>query len=202
MSERIRRRIFEPFFTTKPPGDGTGMGLAVVYGIVNGHGGAITVESTPGKGSTFTVYLPLARTRAAEKKQEAGGVPGGKERILLVDDEPLVVETASRILGRLGYDVTAAASGSAAWDIFTKAPHGFDLVITDQTMPGITGIDLARKLRGARRDLPIILVTGYSQAVSPEKAQKAGISEFLMKPVVTREMAETIRRVLKSIHSE
>ncbi len=196
MAEDVQRRMFEPFFTTKELGKGTGMGLAVAYGIVRSHGGAISVESKVGEGSNFAIVLPCAG--AAEKKEqgEAGGVPLGTERILLVDDEPAVAEMASRTLRRLGYEVTSAISGRAALETFLKEPARFDLVITDQTMPDLTGIDLAQRMLQVRKDLPVILITGHSETVSPEKATSVGISEFVMKPVSKREMAETVRRVL------
>lgn len=197
MTDEVKRRIFEPFFTTKEVGHGTGMGLAVVYGIVKSHGGTVTVDSVPGKGSTFTVFLPLAEARTAERPQgEKGEAPRGSERILVVDDEPEVVETASMTLERLGYQVTTAKSGVEAWSIFQEDMAAFDLVITDQTMPDLTGIDLARKILERREGLPIILFTGYSETVTPERAKSAGISEYVLKPFAKREVAETVRRVL------
>jgi nitrogen-specific signal transduction histidine kinase/CheY-like chemotaxis protein len=194
----VLHRIFEPFFTTKEEGQGTGMGLAVVYGIVKSHGGGITLETQQGKGSTFSVFLPYARSQTREKQDEQGDIPRGNERILLVDDEPEVVEMTALILRSLGYEVTGALSGSEAWNIFVKEPHGYDLVITDQTMPKITGIALAEKILAVRKEMPIIIFTGHSEAVSPEKAKTAGISEFLMKPVMKSRLAETVRRVLNS----
>lgn len=198
MTEEVRQRIFEPFFTTKEAGMGTGMGLAVVYGIVKSHGGAVTAKSEPGKGSAFNVFLPYAHTGAKEQQQEEGDVPGGSERILLVDDEPSIVETVSLTLERLGYRVSGARSGAEAWKMFSEEPTGFDLVITDQTMPDLTGIELAQKMLNARKDLPIILFTGYSETVSPEKAKSIGISEFVMKPLSKQKAAEAIRQVLDS----
>jgi len=196
MTQKVRRRIFEPFFTTKKPGQGTGMGLAVVYGIVKNHEGTITVESKPGRGSVFTVFLPYAQAEAAGQKEDASEIAGGSERLLLVDDEPAITEAASATLRRLGYHVTTAESGSEAWHIFTKDPHAFDLIITDQTMPDLTGVDLAERMLAVRKDAPIILLTGYSEMVSAEQAKKVGIRDFIMKPIAKREMAETIRRVL------
>ena len=137
MTEEVRRRIFEPFFTTKELG--TGMGLAVVYGIVKGHGGAVTTESKMGEGSTFTIFLSPTEARAIDERIETGDIPGGKERILLVDDDPAVTEMTAVMLRRLGYQLTTAESGGEAWDIFAGAPGSFDLVITDQTMPDLTG---------------------------------------------------------------
>lgn len=199
MPPDVLKRIFEPFFTTKEVGEGAGMGLPVVYGIVKSHEGAITVESVPGTGTTFTVFLPRGLAGRAGEREEAEkgeGVPRGKERILVVDDEPLVVEMLAATLDRLGYEVTRAQSGSEALSEFLRKPEYFDLVLTDQTMPDITGMDLARRMLEARKDTPIILCTGYSEAVSEGAAKAAGIAEFIMKPVEKRHVAETIRRVL------
>lgn len=196
IEKHLLPRIFEPFFTTKEAGQGTGMGLAVVYGIAKSHSGAITVKSEPGKGSAFTVLLPYEAAQPEEKQEQGGEVPRGNEYILLIDDEPGVVRAAATALERLGYRVTTASSAFEAWKMFEKDRNNFDLVITDQTMPGLCGIDLARKLLESRKDLPIILCTGYSESVSPEAAHEAGIGEFVMKPIAKREAAETIRRLL------
>lgn len=196
MTDKTRSRIFEPFFTTKPSGQGTGMGLAVVYGIVKSHRGAITVESEPGKGSTFVVFLPRAVEQAKEEAKEGGRALHGNERILLVDDEPFVLEMTSQMLNNLGYHVTTAQTGIEALNIFLAEPSRFDCVITDQTMPEMTGIDLSKKVLETRSDLPVILFTGYSEAVSAEQAKAAGIREFVMKPISKREIANTVRRVL------
>lgn len=196
VTQQVRQRIFEPFFTTKPPGEGTGMGLAVIYGIARTHEGAITVESEPGRGSTFTFFLPQVSVERAEKQEDENDTPPGTERILLVDDEPSVVEAASQTLRRLGYSVTTAQNGPQALKLFLDEPRRFDLIITDQTMPDLTGIDMARSMLEVRKDLPIILFTGYSETVSPEAAKAAGIREFVLKPVDKREVAKTVRRVL------
>ncbi|MGD0231236.1 MAG: PAS domain S-box protein [Syntrophorhabdales bacterium] len=196
MTDDVQKRMFEPFFTTKEAGQGTGMGLAVVYGVVKSHGGAISVQSRADEGSTFTIFLPCAEATAKEEQAETGPVPGGKERILFVDDEPAVVDMASQMLQRLGYNVTVALSGPDALKTFLDEPDRFDLVITDQTMPDLTGIELARRILEVRQDVPIVLTTGYSETVSPEKAMSAGIKEFVMKPIVKRRIAETIRAVL------
>ena len=199
IAEEVRKRMFEPFFTTKEAGQGTGMGLAVAYGIVRNHGGAITVRSAVGEGSTFVVYLP-AETRAIDPQEEDEivALPTGQEHILFVDDEPAVVETTVRMLHRLGYRVTSVANGTEAWDLFLRDPSLFDLIITDQTMPGTTGSLLAGKMLHVRPDLPIILITGYSEVISEELAKEIGIREFIMKPLVKKELAETVRRVLDS----
>ncbi|HUJ68920.1 MAG TPA: PAS domain S-box protein [Syntrophorhabdales bacterium] len=197
MPDWVRNRLFEPFFTTKRPDEGTGMGLAVVYGTVKNHEGEITVETTLGEGSVFHVFLPLAHIEASAEGEERGGVPGGKERILLVDDEPGVLQMTGQILKGLGYKVTTAPNGMAAWEIFKKRSHSFDLVITDQVMPGLTGLDLAREIFKISEGTPVILSTGYGETVSSEQARAAGISEFVMKPVSRKEVADTVRRALE-----
>jgi signal transduction histidine kinase/ActR/RegA family two-component response regulator len=196
IDEDVQHRIFEPFFTTKKQGEGTGMGLAVVFGIVKAHEGAITVSSKPGKGTVFRVFLPASGEKAAEEPVQSWTLPRGKESILVVDDEPLVVEAASETLKRLGYRVTPAESGPEGWRKFKKDPYYFDLVITDHVMPEITGMRLAEKMLEVRHDLPVILCTGYSEMVSSEKAKAAGIREFLMKPLMVQELAYIVRRVL------
>jgi PAS domain S-box-containing protein len=196
ISMDVRDRIFEPFFTTKEAGQGTGMGLAVAFGIVKNHGGAITVQSKAGKGSTFRVFLPSHGGVLDEEPAKRGSLPRGDEKVLVVDDEDSVVEVASETLKRLGYHVTTAASGAEAWNKFKDSPQGFDLVITDHIMPNLTGMRLAEKMLAVRSSLPIILFTGYSETVSAEEAKAAGISEFLMKPIDARQLAETVRRVL------
>ncbi len=196
MTEEVRQRAFEPFFTTKEQGKGTGMGLAVVYGIVKSHRGAVTVQSQVGQGSVFSVFLPQVQRQAERKEGVTTPLPTGSERILFVDDEELLVETFGRVLQNLGYTVTVAQHGAEAWNLFIQDPWHFDLVITDQTMPDVTGISLAQEMIEMRRGLPVILCTGYSELVSAEKAREAGISAFVMKPVTKKELAETIRLVL------
>ena len=197
MTDEVRQRVFEPFFTTKEPGKGTGMGLAVVYGIVKSHGGAITVRSEIGQGTTFEVFLPQAH-EPEEKKEETiiTALPTGAERILFVDDEEMIVEMARSALESLGYHVTVAANAAQAWNVFREDPSRFDLVITDQTMPDLTGMMLAQKMLQVRIDTPIILSTGYSELVSAEKAKEAGIRAFVLKPVMKKELKKTIRRIL------
>ena len=197
MTDKVRERIFEPFFTTKGKEQGTGMGLAVVYGIVKSHDGHVTVESRVGEGSIFNVFLPFLETEAAGKEEEQGGdIRGGKEKVLLVDDDPGVLQAESHILERLGYQVWTAEGGSEACRVFRKDPGSFDLVVTDQVMPRLTGIGLAKRILKTRKDLPVILLTGYSDTVSAGQARAAGISEFVMKPLDRLEAAKIIRRVL------
>jgi two-component system, cell cycle sensor histidine kinase and response regulator CckA len=197
MTDEVRQRIFEPFFTTKEKGKGTGMGLAVVYGIVKTYGGAISVQSEKGRGSTFEVLIPQAQKPKAHKEEAtASALPTGSERILFVDDEEPLVEMAQGILESLGYHVTVTQHPKDAWDLFHTDPSQFDLIITDQTMPDVTGLTLAQQMLNLRNDIPIILCTGHSETASAEKAQEVGIRAFLMKPLMRKELAETVRRVL------
>jgi CheY-like chemotaxis protein len=202
MAPDMMKRIFDPFFTTKGVGKGTGMGLAVVYGIVKSLGGTVAVESEPGAGSTFRISLPVARTDKKPKGSVIQEAPKGKERILFVDDEELLMEWGEAALERLGYSVTALTNSTRAHDLFFSDPSAFDLVILDQTMPGLTGLQLSRKLLAIRENIPIILCTGHSESVTPEKAREAGIKEFLMKPLGKQRLAEVIRRVLGTTESE
>jgi CheY-like chemotaxis protein len=197
IDKEIMDRIFDPFFTTKKPGEGTGLGLSVVYGIVKSYGGTITVESEVGKGTEFNVYLPLLTE--VEVKQQAkveAPIPGGKERILFVDDEAALVKLATSMLSRLGYEVIGRTSSLEALELFRTGYDSFDLVITDMTMPNVTGSELAKQLIHIRPDMPVILCTGFSEAMTPEKARDIGARELIMKPIVQRQMAEAIRRVL------
>jgi CheY-like chemotaxis protein len=196
MTQEILNQVFDPFFTTKQPGEGTGLGLSVVHGIIKSHNGYIAVESEPEKGTTFHVYLPRITDDACSEGKESISVHGGNERILVVDDEDMLVELNKQRLSRLGYEVVATTSSMEALAIFRKDPDAFDLVITDYTMPNLTGMDLAGELFKARATIPIILCTGQSDSVSPEKAKKIGIREFIMKPLANRELAQAVRRVL------
>jgi len=196
MSPQVMSRVFEPFFTTKEVGKGTGMGLAVVYGIVKDLQGTITVESIPGTGSTFRVLLPKVKSEQKEEQVPIARVTGGRESILFVDDEEMLVEWGKIALERLGYQVTISTSSTEALKAFSANPSFFDLVVTDHAMPHMAGSELSWELLKIRPDIPIILCTGHSETMSREKAKDLGIKEFLTKPLNKQELAEVVRRVL------
>ena len=197
MDEATLSRIFEPFFTTKEMGQGTGLGLALVYAIVTDSGGAIDVKSAPGKGTTFTIYGPLVEVALAAADDTAAAPPRGNgERVLLVDDEAPLLAATAEVLSRLGYEPVSFSDGHAALAAFDAAPGRFDVVVTDEVMPGLTGTGLASVLRRHRPDLPIVLVSGYSGPLLTQQALAAGVSELLTKPLQSREIATTLARVL------
>ena len=196
MDQTTLERIFDPFFTTKPVGEGTGLGLSAVHGIVHSLGGAIGVSSEPGKGSTFRVYLPSQRSPSAAGVPMTGPIPRGTEHILLVDDEAAIIEIGKEFLQDLGYRVTAFTSGPRAWEEFQAQPQAFDLLITDLTMPLLNGLDLAEAALKLRPDLLVLLTTGYSEAKISTRAQKIGIRQCLLKPLVLRHLGWTVRRQL------
>jgi PAS domain S-box-containing protein len=198
MDRTTMDHIFEPFFTTKGPGEGTGLGLAVVHGIVTSHGGAITVSSRMGKGTAFQVFLPRLETGATAETEVIAELPGGTERILLVDDEEPLANAVKQLLEYLGYEVKVATSSAEALLAFRRQPEDFDLVITDYTMPKMTGTDLAEQILQIRPGIPIILCTGFSERINEEGAKKAGICAFLMKPGNRRDIALLVRKVLKN----
>jgi PAS domain S-box-containing protein len=189
-------RIFDPFFTTKAPGEGTGLGLSVVYGIVKSLGGAIGVDSNPGRGSTFDIYLPSVAARDQEPERPVEPIPRGTESVLFVDDEGHLVEVMGQVLSALGYRVTSVRESRKALNLFRENPESFDLVITDMTMPDLTGAELAREILRLRPDTPVILCTGYSELIGEEEALKMGIRRFLMKPLFMGDVAREIRAVL------
>lgn len=196
MRRDVMERIFDPFFTTKGAGEGTGLGLAVVYGIVKNYGGAITVYSEQGKGTAFHILLPRIEGEVIPEAEISEPLPTGNERILFVDDEKSLLQMGQKMLERLGYQVFPCSDSVRALDLFREKPDEFDLVITDQTMPGMTGTELASELLRIRPDIPIILCTGFSQLVNQEKAELMGIREFVMKPIVKHEIAKAIRKAL------
>jgi two-component system, cell cycle sensor histidine kinase and response regulator CckA len=192
----VMERIFDPYFTTKAPGEGTGLGLAVVQGIIKSQGGCVTVSSEAGKGTVFHVFLPRIAGLAKHKEQAVEPPARGKEHILFVDDEVTLAELGKEALEALGYSVVAKTSSLEALALFRDQPKKFDLVITDQTMPEMTGLALAKKLLEIRPDIPIVLCTGYSQQVAKERTRETGIREFLMKPLMLRDLARVVRRLL------
>jgi PAS domain S-box-containing protein len=204
MNEATLERIFDPFFTTKGAGKGTGLGLSVVHAIVNSHGGAITAESSPGEGTTFHVFLPSCAEADCELVHQQTPIPRGNgERILLVDDEEAIIFAMQKMLERLGYRVVAGTDSREALNIFRAQPQQFDLVLSDQTMPHLTGDRLAQQLLAIRPELPIILCTGAdgtaNGSISAMEAKALGIREVISKPAQRREMAEILRRVLEGV---
>ena len=196
ISPDIMGKLFDPFFTTKKAGEGTGLGLSVVHGIVKQHSGHITVESEPGKGSTFTVYLPMVAEVAPAHPVGEDAILTGSERVLFVDDEEALVEMGRELLEELGYRVTARTGSMDALATFKADPAAYDLIITDQTMPEMAGVELAGEILALRPDMPIILCTGFSHLVDANRARAAGIRAFAMKPLTKREIGKTIRKVL------
>ncbi|WDP87531.1 MAG: response regulator [Desulfobacter sp.] len=188
--------IFEPYFTTKAKGEGTGMGLAVVHGIVESCQGQIIVDSTLGKGTCFTIYLPVSQKRASSNHFETEQLPRGSERILFVDDEASIVKIGSKVLEQLGYVVTTRTNSLEALELFKEKPKAFDLVISDMTMPNLTGDKLAGELLNIRPDISVILCTGYSKKISEADAAKMGVKALAYKPIVKADLANTVRKVL------
>lgn len=196
MDSSIVERIFEPYFTTKKPGEGTGLGLAMVHGIVTGHGGAVTVRSEPGAGSAFHIFLPGMDREIVQEEEVKEDLPTGSERILLVDDEKSLTEVGSRMLEYLGYRISAVTSSLEALDLFRAAPDQFDLIITDHTMPHMTGLQLAEEIVKIRPAIPVVLCTGFSEKVLREPSVNYPIRTVLMKPVILKQLAETVRTAL------
>ncbi len=190
-------RIFDPYFTKKPAGKGSGLGLSVAHGIVSGCGGQIAVQSRPGKGTVFRVYLPLVEEKTAFAEPGAAKkLPAGDEHVLVVDDEPSIVKMLRLLLEHLGYRVTACHGALEALEDFRRNPAAYDAVITDMTMPQMTGDRLAAKIKGIRPEVPVVLCTGYSAKIDPENAELSGIEDFLTKPLDREQIANKLRRVL------
>jgi len=198
ISPEVLDRIFDPYFSTTERGEGTGLGLSVVHGIVKSHGGAITVHSKPLEGTTFHTYLPLMDYKAEPEEQVIPYEPliGGNERILFVDDEEDMVFLARQLLESLGYGVDTRTTGVEALALFRAQPDRFDLVITDMRLPGMTGERLAENIKKIRRDTPIILCTGFGEDISKERARRMGVRDVLLKPLVDIDLTKTIRKVL------
>jgi PAS domain S-box-containing protein len=196
MDRTVKQRIFDPYFTTKGPNEGTGLGLAVVYGIVKDLSGAITVLSEPGEGATFYVYLPRIKTISRPHADQSEPLVTGNGLVLVVDDEKFIVEMVKAMLETLGYEVVSRCSGPDALEAFKVRPDNFDLIITDMTMPHMTGTDLAREIFKIRADVPIILCTGFSETVDEDRAKMLGIQAFIMKPINMRDLSVTVSRIL------
>lgn len=196
ITPEIADRIFDPYFTTRDVGKGSGMGLAIVHGLVNNHKGHVTVDSKPGKGSVFTILLPLTgQTVTGETRVKEMSSPRA-ERILFVDDEEPITIMIETVLTRMGYQVQATTNPAEALELFKLNPGGFDLVITDMTMPQMTGVQLSERLIDIRKDIPVIICTGHSSTIDIEKTKDLGVSAHITKPVAQQELAEVIRRVL------
>jgi PAS domain S-box-containing protein len=197
IEQDIQDRIFDPYFTTKEIGKGSGMGLAIVHGIVHNHGGVISVKSTMGRGSVFTVLLPASpMPPAVESPADTGAIPGGAERILLVDDEKGLIDMLGDMLMHLGYTVEASQDPEEALDTFKASPLSFDLIITDMTMPHLNGLELCAEIKKIRRDIPVIICTGHTNRLNPDLSDNVDIAAVVIKPVTTLEIAQTIRTVL------
>ncbi|MBI9087586.1 MAG: response regulator [Desulfobacterium sp.] len=200
IDKNILDNIFDPYFTTKEKNMGTGMGLSLVQEIVRQSKGEICVYSEPGKGTTFHIYLPVVWSRDTKEPSKAlAPIQGGTESILLVDDEESIIHMSQELLTRLGYHVTAHANGHEALERFKAAPESFDLVISDMTMPGMTGIQLAKTIKAIRPDIPMVLCTGFSHQINGETGREMGIDGVVLKPLVKREMADIIRKVIGKI---
>jgi CheY-like chemotaxis protein len=196
MQPHVLAKIFDPYFTTKEKGKGTGLGLAVVHGIVRNLKGMIQVESSPGKGSMFRIWFPAIQAHNIQDSKEKQQAHGGREHVLLVDDEVDVVAMCKQMLERLGYRVTDCTSSESALELFRSNPSVYDVVITDMAMPKMTGDRLASAMMKIRPDLPVILCTGYSEKLNEEAAQLIGIQRYLIKPVSRNQLTSAIREVL------
>ncbi|MCD6307046.1 MAG: PAS domain S-box protein [Deltaproteobacteria bacterium] len=196
MPAEVMNRVFEPFFTTKQPGEGTGLGLSVVYGIVESCHGAITVNSTPGKGSVFDVFLPIAEEKSGLTFARTRPIPTGNERILFVDDEKEIAEIVRKMLERLGYSVHVETNPAGALQTFKERPGDFSLVITDMSMPCMSGEALAKNVHAVRSDIPIIICTGYGEVIDERRARMSGVSKVIIKPATIDVFAKAIRAAL------
>jgi PAS domain S-box-containing protein len=197
MTRATIKRIFEPFFTTKLPGEGTGLGLAVVHGIIKDHDGAVSVSSKPGVGTLFEIYFPVHQLDTEMLRIETASIrPGHGQRVLFIDDEAAICSSVEKLLKRLNFEVSAVSDPEQALSLFELDPHAFDVVISDLSMPGMTGIDLAARLIQLRPQVPIILVTGFSGTLTPEAIRELGIRELVQKPVSPAGLAAAIHRAM------
>jgi len=201
IDSEIIDRIFDPYFTTKEVGKGSGMGLAVVHGIVLGHNGSITVDSQLGKGTTFNILFPVVAEKPEAEAKSTEELPSGNEKILFVDDEISIVKMAEQMLKRLGYQVETKTDPIKALELFKSKPDQFDLVVTDMTMPQMNGSRLSEKLMEIRSDIPVIICSGHSPLIDEDRARDLGVTAFIMKPIVMRQMAKTVRKVLDEAKS-
>ena len=196
IDSKIIDRIFDPYFTTKEFGKGVGMGLTVVHGIVGNHGGFIAVDNQPGSGAVFTILFPIVADQHPSLLETADDIPLGNETVLFVDDDEVIAEMTQQILERLGYEVKTTTNPSEALALFEAHPDDFDLVITDMTMPQMTGVGFYERLKQVRDEIPVIVCTGYSSLIDEEKARQMGIAALVMKPIIISEIARTVRTVL------
>lgn len=196
MDKEMQAKVFDPFFTTKPKNQGTGLGLAVVHGIVEGHRGVISIDSIPHEGTTFHLFFPAIEEKMEEKQTSKEAPARGTEKIMVVDDEKPLASMLKTMLGGLGYSVEIYTDSLAAVANYRRRPQDFDVIITDMTMPNMTGTELTREARSLRPEIPIILMTGYSESINEEKAAHLGLNSFLLKPISKTELAKTLRRVL------
>jgi CheY-like chemotaxis protein len=197
----ILESIFDPYFTTKEPGEGTGMGLAMVKGIIEDYGGEIVVESVLGKGTTFTISVPVTKELETTHENENKQLPKGSEHILMIDDEVVIADVVQQLLGSLGYTVRTSSDSIEALELFKSAPNDFDLVITDMTMPNMTGDKLAAELLKINPGIPVILFTGFHKRISADTAAEIGIRAFANKPVAKEDLAKIVRKVLDGADS-
>ena len=198
MPPEVVDQIFEPFFTTKATGQGTGLGLSVVHGIVEAHNGTVRVASEVGRGTAFTIRLPVGPAPERRRADHPEAASVGTEVVLLVDDEPQIAKLGVRSLGGLGFSVVSTTSSQEALEMFSADPARFDVLVTDQTMPAMTGDVLAQKLLRIRPDLPVVLTTGFSETMTEERCREIGIRELVMKPSTAAELGAAIRRALDS----
>jgi len=196
MDIKTKERIFEPFFTSKEVGSGSGLGLSVVHGIINNYGGVIGVDSNPGEGTTFTIYLPkYGDDQLSTDKSDKKPVKGD-EHILFVDDEPEITFMAQKMLKNLGYEVSIESDSRSALEVFKNDPDKYSLLVTDQNMPNMTGLELASRMREIHPGLKVIIITGYADNLSDEVLSQHGISEIILKPMILDDFSKVIRSVL------